>query len=124
MKKFWTLFLLCVFSIIAGVMANEVEENSPVANQGRTYQVTVTYDILYDYYDAASGETVAEGVYVNSGAQIFNVYAETPDEAESEAKVECSTVCRRYNRYVGEKMYRNIKCKVYETRRVSSARAK
>ena len=102
------------------------ENRNSKESQGKTWSVTVTYNIYYSYYEGKDGSgLVAEGVYVTSGATVFNVYADTQDEAESRAKEECSTVCSRSSeRYVGKQMYRGKLYHAFETRKVASARAK
>lgn len=123
MKKFGTLLFLFMFIMIGNIIARETANSTE--SQGKTWKVTVTYNIYYSFYeDRDQVNLVAEGVYQTSGALIFDEYADTADEAESKAKDECFTVCSKSDgKYVGQKQYQGKLYHAYETRKVSSARA-
>lgn len=107
MKK---LFLILLITLGIGV-----------AYAGKNYKVTVTYELINEYYSEKTGEllgTESAGTASNS----FSVYAETPDEAETFAKSQCSSTCSVSSIYQGIKQYKNESCKVYQSRRILTAR--
>lgn len=53
----------------------------------------------------------------------FSFYAETPHEAEEKAISQCSSTYSSSGTYQGLGEYKGKKCKVYQKRRVISARA-
>ena len=60
----------------------------------------------------------------NQQAQVvINSPAETPHEAEEKAISQCSSTCSSSGTYQGPGEYKGKKCKVYQKRRVISARA-
>ena len=111
------------FVLLGNLIARE--SNMSSESQGRAYKVTVTYNIYYSYYeDRDQGNLVAEGVYITSGALIFDEYADTQDEAEEKAKNECMNVCSQQSgKYIGQRTYKGKSYYTFETRRVESARA-
>lgn len=124
MKKICILLFLFVFAIFGNLIAREKQTFSN--DQGLEWEVMVTYNIYYSYYENKDGSgTVAEGVYQKSESVSFDVYAETADEAESRAKEECATVCSNmFGRYVGLRTYKGKSYHAFESRKVAQARAK
>ena len=51
------------------------------------------------------------------------VYAETRDEAERMAKVQCAGMCSTSGNYQGTANYKGKKCHVWLVRQIESARA-
>ena len=59
---------------------------------GKNYKVTVTYEIIYEYYDDSNGSYMGEKP-AGTSSNKFSFYAETPHEAEEEAISQCSSTC-------------------------------
>ena len=89
---------------------------------GKNYKVTVTYEIIYEYYDDSNGSYMGEKP-AGTRSNKFSFYAETPHEAEEKAISQCSSTCSSSGTYQGPGEYKGKKCKVYQKRRVISARA-
>ena len=51
---------------------------------GKNYKVTVTYEIIYEYYDDSNGSYMGEKP-AGTSSNKFSFYAETPHEAEENA---------------------------------------
>lgn len=79
-----------------------------------TYQVTITTQVNYAYYDNdynLVGESSAPGV-----PQVITVQARTPEEARRMALDECSTMCERKSRKdEGKRKYGNGTYQCYST---------
>ena len=118
MKKILAIVVMCFVAGIVSLFAKETNFKS----QGRTYKVTVTYTVSYQYKDPGTYEVLVEGVNSSQKNEVFLIYAETPDEAEIEAKDKCFKVCSDSGRMVGKKMYNGKQCLVYEVRRIEKAR--
>jgi len=87
------------------------------ANAGNRYQVTVRTQINYVYYDEKGNEVGRESTV--GVAQVFDICADTPDEARRNAESECSTMCTRsFNKNEGKKLYRGQYYQCYSTREV------
>ena len=114
---------MCIVASIGTVSAKGFVTESSVTAQGQRYNVVVTYSISYTYIDKETNQVLAEGQRRSTGTQTFVIYAESKNEAEEQAKLECNTVCTRNSRYVGDATYNGKKCEVYEYRRVETARA-
>ena len=89
---------------------------------GKNYKVTVTYEIIYEYYDDSNGSYMGEKP-AGTSSNKFSFYAETPHEAEEKAISQCSSTYSSSGTYQGPGEYKGKKCKVYQKRRVISARA-
>lgn len=89
----------------------------------RNYVVNVTYEIVNTYYDASSPTVYVGSESVGTKVEQFTIYADTQDEAESQAKSQCSTVCTVSSIQLADAFYNNVLCKVYQSRRVLNARA-
>ena len=89
---------------------------------GKNYKVTVTYEIIYEYYDDSNGSYMGEKP-AGTSSNKFSFYAETPHEAEEKAISQCSSTCSSSGTYQGPGEYKGKKCKVSQKRRVISARA-
>lgn len=89
---------------------------------GKNYTVTVTYELINKYISEKTMQPLGEKS-VGTESNKFTVYAETPDEAESRAKSQCSTTCSSSSVYQGKETYNGESCDVYQYRRVVSARA-
>ena len=89
---------------------------------GKNYKVTVTYEIIYEYYDDSNGSYMGEKP-AGTSSNKFSFYAETPHEAEEKAISQCSSTYSSSGTYQGPGEYKGKKGKVYQKRRVISARA-
>ena len=113
MKK---IILTSLFLAFLGVYA---------VNAQNKYQVTVSVQIKYVYY-TDSNYLYEDHSSVQEGTpQVFDVCADTPEEAKDEAKSECSTVCsRNWGRELGRQVQNGQTYYVKEYREVWEASAK
>ena len=65
---------------------------------GKNYKVTVTYEIIYEYYDDSNGSYMGEKP-AGTSSNKFSFYAETPHEAEEKAISQCSSTCSSSGTY-------------------------
>ena len=71
---------------------------------GKNYKVTVTYEIIYEYYDDSNGSYMGEKP-AGTSSNKFSFYAETPHEAEEKAISQCSST---FNNDILVHCYHNI----------------
>ena len=83
---------------------------------------TYMFILINTYISEKTYQTLGEKS-VGTESNTFNVYAETPDEAEEKAKSQCYTTCSTSNVYQGKELYGGETCNVYQSRRILTARA-
>lgn len=78
---------------------------------GNKYNVSVTVRESYNYYDTSAGFASLVGSELK-GSQVYTieVCADSPDEARSNAKEKCASMCRGEMDY-GTKEYNGKQCK-------------
>ena len=112
MKK---IVLMTLFLAILGICK---------VNAQNKYTVTVNVQVTYVYYTDQYYTDEAFETDMDGQSQTFIVCADTPNEAEDEAKSECSTVCNKsMGRKLGSQVLNGQTYYVKEFRKVYSATA-
>ena len=119
MKKI--LFALLALFFVNALSAAELLSTS----EGTTYNVTVRVKMTYTYYstDYRSPSNYVSSLDGGVIEQKFEVYAETPDDAEYRAKQKCASVCSYNGEYVGTRNYGGKTVHVWLERTILPARA-
>ena len=94
MKKiFFILLVLFIGSSFVAEASNETScTNSSV--EGRRWTVTITVNMIYEYYENEIRTIFVGSVNKGTTTERVSVYAETRDEAERMAKVQCAGMCQ------------------------------
>lgn len=123
MKKiFFILLVLFTGSSFVAEASNETScMNSSV--EGRRWTVTITVNMIYEYYENEIRTIFVGSVNKGTTTERVSVYAETRDEAERMAKVQCAGMCSTSGNYQGTANYKGKKCHVWLVRQIESARA-
>lgn len=123
MKKiFFILLVLFIGSSFVAEASNETScTNSSV--EGRRWTVTITVNMIYEYYENEIRTIFVGSVNKGTTTERVSVYAETRDEAERMAKVQCARMCSTSGNYQGTANYKGKKCHVWLVRQIESARA-
>ena len=93
-------------------------------NAGQRYTVIVTFQYIHNYVSKSSGVHVGTE-YGRTETASYSIYADTKNEAEEQAKSQCSGTCSSGfpGNYQGDKNYNGEQCKVYLQRQILTARA-
>ncbi|MBP5341806.1 MAG: hypothetical protein J6X86_08520 [Bacteroidales bacterium] len=122
MKKIIVFVGLVAIFIFSSAFVTTGKECS-FSNSGsgdHLYSVTVSITITKVFYDLNTGDKAFETN--TSATQSFNICADNPDKAKSEAKGECSSVCSRNSgRHLGKELVNGKYYDVYEYREVYDA---